>query len=327
VLHQPNDKLFKAVFGIPENARAFFLEQLGLPGRFCWDALEVVPSSFIDPRFASSEADLLYRVPKEKGPCLYILLEHQSSEDPRMAYRLLLYIAAIWRREENGELPPVLPCVLAQNRVLWKNPARLRVALPDWMEEKFRRLQPELEYLRVELAGIAYWELRGTAEGVLALRALKADPVGELLSDPVWDLSLLQSISPDALERFMRYIFDRNVSERVFLARLEVLKKEDAKLHYTLMTLAQQLEARGERRGRMEGRMEGREEGREEGVLNSRREAVLHAVRIRFGRVPKGLAGQLEQIHSVEMLDALLAAVIRARSERGFLKALDTEER
>ena len=121
----------------------------------------------------------------------------------------------------------------------------------------------------------------------------------------------------------MRYIFDRNVSERDFLARLEVLKKEDAKLHHTLMTLAQQLEARGERRGRREGRIEGREEG----VLNSRREAVLHAVNIRFGRVPKDLAGQLDQIDSVETLDALLAAAIRARSERDFLRALDPGER
>ncbi len=135
-MHQPNDKLFKAVFGILENARAFFREQLGLTGQFCWDELEMVPSSFIDPRFASSEADLLYRVPTEQGPGLYILLEHQSSEDSRMAYRLLLYIAAIWRREENGELPPVLPCVLTQNRVPWKRPARLGVGLPDWMEEK-----------------------------------------------------------------------------------------------------------------------------------------------------------------------------------------------
>ena len=58
-IHHPNDKLLKATFSVPENARGFFRNHLpqNLAKIIDWDSLTLEPSTFIDPQFASSESD------------------------------------------------------------------------------------------------------------------------------------------------------------------------------------------------------------------------------------------------------------------------------
>ena len=87
-IHQPNDKFLMATFSIPENAHGLFRHHL--PGKLAavitWESLKVESPSFIDPRFATSESDLLFRIRiGQSHAYLYLLLEHQSREDPRMA--------------------------------------------------------------------------------------------------------------------------------------------------------------------------------------------------------------------------------------------------
>ena len=123
-LHQPNDKLLKATFSVPENARAFFKNHLPpeLAVALDWSSLSLEPGSFIDPQFTNSESDLLFHIRLEQSEAfLYLLFEHQSSEDPRMALRLLSYILRIWERFAQNHAPPaklpaILPVVLAQGK-------------------------------------------------------------------------------------------------------------------------------------------------------------------------------------------------------------------
>ena len=98
-IHHPNDKLLKATFSNPDNARAFFQNHLpsGLSCAFDWDSLRLESSTFVDPHFAALESDLLFSLKlQDSNAFLYLLFEHQSSEDPRMALRLLSYILRIW---------------------------------------------------------------------------------------------------------------------------------------------------------------------------------------------------------------------------------------
>ena len=213
-IHQPSYKLLKATFSSPENARAFFANHLppNLAAALTWSSLELEPCSFIDPQFASSESDLLFRINlQENDAFLYLLFEHQSSEDPRMALRLLSYILRIWERfvknaAPSAKLPPVLPVVLAQSKRPWKTSQRLAdlIDIPPGLEEVLRPWQPALLYHFLELVRIPYEALAGTPEGILTLRALKAEPMNELLGDALWDEPLLFCIPEDALERLLR---------------------------------------------------------------------------------------------------------------------------
>jgi predicted transposase/invertase (TIGR01784 family) len=86
-IHHPNDKLLKATFSNPDNARDFF--QNYLPTQIShaadWNSLRLESSTFVDPHFAASESDLLFSLKlAQPDAFLYLLFEHQSSEDPRM---------------------------------------------------------------------------------------------------------------------------------------------------------------------------------------------------------------------------------------------------
>ncbi len=122
-----------------------------------------------------------------------------------MALRLLSYILRIWQRfvknaSPSAKLPAVLPVVLAQGRRPWRTSTRLAdlIDIPSGLEELLRPWQPSLAYHLLELLRIRYEAIEGTPERILTLRALKAEPVNELLGDPLWDESLLFSISEDA---------------------------------------------------------------------------------------------------------------------------------
>lgn len=313
-IHQPNDKLLKATFSVPGNARAFFENHLPseVAKALDWNSLSLEPCSFIDPRFASSESDLLFHIRLQQSDAfLYLLFEHQSSEDPRMALRLLSYMLRIWERFAQNHAPPakppaILPILLAQGKRPWKTSPRLEdlIDLPPEVAHILRPWQPTLSYHLLELVRIPYDKILGTPEGILTLRALKAAPVEELLGDALWDEALLFSISEGALERILRYIL--NSEDNVTLLKERIGKIRTKPLQAKTMTLADQL------------RQEGKLEGKLEGQLRAFRTAVLRALEIRHGACPEGIREAIEANHDARQLEALLESAIRSDSIEAF---------
>ena len=313
-IHQPNDKLLKATFSSPENARAFFQNHLPpeLAAALDWNSLALEPCSFIDPQFASSESDLLFHITLQKSDAfLYLLFEHQSSEDPRMALRLLSYILRIWDRFAQNhpppaQLPAILPIVLAQGKRPWKTSTRLEdiIELPPSVAHILRPWQPTLAYHLLELIRIPYEAIAGTPEGILTLRALKAEPVDELLGDAVWDEALLFSISESALERILRYILNADVSIPKLKKRLGKIQTKP--LQSKTMTLADRL----------------RQEGKLEGQMRAFRTSVLRALEIRHGSYPEGIREAIEAIDNLHRIEALLESAIRSDSLEEFARKL-----
>ena len=321
-IHQPNDKLLKATFSVPENARAFFENHLPkeLAAALDWTSLALEPCSFIDPQLTSSESDLLFHITLHQSDAfLYLLFEHQSSEDPRMALRLLSYILRIWERFAQNHPPPaklpaIIPIVLAQGKRPWKTSTRLEdlIDLPPSVAQILRPWQPTLAYHLLELVRIPYDAFAGTPEGILTLRALKAAPMNELLEDVIWDESLLFSISESALERILRYILNAEVNVTHLKERLGKIQAKP--LQSKSMTLADQL--------REEGKLEGKQEGLSEGQLRAFRTAVLRALEIRHGACPDGIREALEATVDPARLEALHENAIRSDSLETFAQNL-----
>ena len=321
-IHHPNDKLLKATFSNTDNARAFFEKHL--PPRLCdtvdWSSLSLEPSTFVDPQFAASESDLLFSLKLHGSDAfLYLLFEHQSSEDPRMALRLLSYILRIWERFAAAhpapvKLPAILPIVLAQGRKPWKSAPRLEALLdlPVEIADIIRPWQPSLQYHLLELVRIPYERLGGTPEGILTLRALKAEPVDELLSDVIWDESLLFAISESALERMLRYILNADSNVSLFRERIRRIRSKP--LQAKSMTIADQL--------KQEGRQEGRQEGMSQGEIRAFRIAVIRALEIRHGACPEGIREALETVQDTGRLEQLHEGAVRSESIESFARML-----
>jgi predicted transposase YdaD len=126
-----HDPTFKHLFGEPEHAAA--LVRHSLPGRIV-DRLDLStmtrePASFVDDQLSERYSDLLFSVASRHGTVfVYLLIEHQSSNDPDMPLRLLEYMVRIWvdqRKRDPGPLSPIIPLLICHQPGGWTAPRRL----------------------------------------------------------------------------------------------------------------------------------------------------------------------------------------------------------
>jgi predicted transposase YdaD len=56
-----------------------------------------VPGSFVDEALRWRHSEVLFTAPLDgHDALLYVLIEHQSSDDPLMVFRMLRYVTRIW---------------------------------------------------------------------------------------------------------------------------------------------------------------------------------------------------------------------------------------
>jgi len=104
-----------------------------------------------------------------------LLLEFQSTPDPWMALRMLVYTGLLWQhlvREQRllpgGRLPPIVPIVLYNGDPRWRAPVGLRglIGLPEG--SPLWRFQPALRYHLIDEGAFGPGELEGR-DGLPAL--------------------------------------------------------------------------------------------------------------------------------------------------------------
>ena len=113
--HTPHDAIFRQMLTLKEVARDFL--QLYLPAQFLricdLGTLQLACGSFIEEDLRASYSDILYSLQTQHGAgYIYALIEHQSSPDKLMAFRLIRYaLAAMQRHLDAGHdtLPLVVP--------------------------------------------------------------------------------------------------------------------------------------------------------------------------------------------------------------------------
>ena len=325
-LHHPNDRLFKSIFSTPANAAAFLRHHLprGLGERIRPGSVSLENASFLDPSLSNLHSDLLLRVPFAASDAfLIVLLEHQSSTDHRMPLRLLGYIHRVLERFAKErfaslKLPPVFPLLISQADKPWSGPTQLHelINIPRGLESLLRPFQPQLQIHVLDLFTTSYAEFGGSPEGVLALRALKAKPVGALLSDDVWDASVLEHVSPDALTSFLLYTLDAVDDANAVIQRTKMFRSEA--MHTASMSAAQKLIE--------QGRTEGISQGKSEGISEGIRTSLNRILDVRFGTLPEHLQLEINAVASEDRLMELLAEGVHCATLEDFQAHLKSPE-
>ena len=90
-INKKHDKLFKELLSDKKEAVKFINHYLHL--NLLDDEIEKYEKEFRTEEFRNIEADVVYKV---KNKNVFILIEHQSSLDLKMAYRILRYKNAIY---------------------------------------------------------------------------------------------------------------------------------------------------------------------------------------------------------------------------------------
>ena len=274
-MHQPHDKLFKLALGDRSTAISMF--RTFLPGKFTrhldWCTAALQPGSYVDQEFKATQSDILYHV-KSRGSeaLLYILFEHQTTEDPWLALRLLGYKVRIWNDYRKAQptargLPVVIPLVLAQTQRGWTSSTRFASLFPAGQSgpSDYAECIPDFAFQVIQLATLPFNQIVGTPLGVAVLRVMKAARMNALLSDEVWDIAVLENLTLEEYEVIVRYILSADLDREAVKSRVAMLSSE--RLRTKAMSVADQLKQEGKREGREEGKQEGEIKGRKIGVL------------------------------------------------------------
>ena len=263
----PHDALFKAVLGKPEHARGALrtVVPAAVAEALDWQTLANCPGSFIDPVLTGRHADSLFSVAWRGGgeALVYVLFEHQSTSDDRMAFRCLRYLVRIWERwladhPRSVKLPIIVPVVLYHGAEPWSAPLAFDALLdiPDAVRPALAPHLVRFSYLMDDLSEIPDDQLRSRAMTALARLVQACFKHARTRADLLEILGGWAEVVRDviraphgleALALVMRYILlvNDHVEPEELQAFLDRVAGPDAK--DTIMTAGENLIQQGER--------------------------------------------------------------------------------
>jgi len=222
-----------------------------------WSTLKLLEGSFVDEHLRESEADVLYEVQHVSGEAsvwVYILLEHQSTPDRWMRFRLLKYCCRIWDlsfREypDQRELPAIVPLVFYQGERRWSYSSEFA----DLFAESVRDWPgvPRFSHGLIDQSGLQPDEVQGELKTQLMQLVMLAayHPALAWMEQVARLLGSLSSLAPSGginyVRIFVLYILATQEPETAQSFR-DVLRQHAPEVGEDLMTYAQELLKEGE---------------------------------------------------------------------------------
>ena len=243
------------------------------------------PTHFVDADLRGSEADLLYEIEHVSGEAslwVYVLLEHQSTPDRWMRFRLLKYCCRIWEQSfrdhpEQRDLRVIVPLVFYQGERSWS----YSTEFADLFAESMRDWPgvPRFSHGLIDQSGMQPAEVQGEVKArVMQLLLLAASHPALAWMERVAELWASLSSPPPSgginyVRLFVLYILATQEPAATQSFR-EVLRQYAPESGDDLMTYAQELLAEGREEGREEGRVEGEIRAQVKMIENLLREGV-----------------------------------------------------
>jgi predicted transposase YdaD len=258
-IHHPHDMMVRAVLSDLAEATSFLQRHLPqeVSQALSWSTLKLLEGSFVDEHLRESEADVLYEVQHVSGEAsvwVYILLEHQSTPDRWMRFRLLKYCCRIWDlsfREypDQRELPAIVPLVFYQGERRWSYSSEFA----DLFAESVRDWPgvPRFSHGLIDQSGLQPDEVQGELKTQLMQLVMLAayHPALAWMEQVARLLGSLSSLAPSGginyVRIFVLYILATQEPETAQSFR-DVLRQHAPEVGEDLMTYAQELLKEGE---------------------------------------------------------------------------------
>ena len=278
--------------------------------------------SFISDALRERESDVLLRVPFQETPdneelLIYILIEHQSTVDPTMGFRLLSYMMEIWQEQwrawqsepvSKRRLDPILPIVFYTGDRQWTSPLSLTAIME--VPEVLARFVPTFDtlFLGVKTADRETLTKSGHPLGwllsVLQKESAEKSAINEALVEAVSELGRLDEAQVSQVRQALLYFIQlilhrRSAGEREELIELVKRYSQDKSEVVTMAQTAAELLI---------------EQGKAEGIVEGKQASILQLLRLRFQNVPETLTDQITAIDSLSHLDTLLEQAMTAQN-------------
>lgn len=268
----PHDAIFKTFLSRVETARD--LIQLHLPPdllRLCHlNTLQLESGSFLEEDLRPYYSDMLYSLKTTSGEgYIHVLIEHQSSADKHMAFRLMRYaVAAMKRHLDAGHeaLPLVIPILFYQGR---RSPYPWTMNwLDGFNDPQLARQVYSRDFTLVDITIIPDEDImqhRSMAALTLIQKHIRQRDLAQLL-DKLASLLIMEHISEPQVVALVNYILQTSETKNATLF-LRKLAQRVPRHGDKLMTMAEQLENIG--------LMKGIEQGIEQGKITGEHQARL----------------------------------------------------
>ncbi|PAV01332.1 ISNCY family transposase [Arsenophonus sp. ENCA] len=272
----PHDSVFKQFLSEKETAQDFF--DIWLPDEIkalCdLDSLKLESGSFIDSEMKNYQSDILYSVNTQQGKgYVYLLIEHQSTPDKLMAWRLMRYsMAAMQKHLEAGhkELPLVFPILFYCGE---ESPHPYST---DWLDCFSGRDIAEKIYTKpfklVDVTTLDDGEImkhKRMALLTLIQKHIRRRDMTELMNEIVTLLSYNYYTDNQVITLFNYLIQEGNAQKPMEF--ITEIAKQSEKHEGALMTIAQAL--------RQEGKLEGYQLGKNDGIQEGEKQASMKIAR------------------------------------------------
>ena len=268
----PHDATFKQFLTNPDTARDFMQLHLPVELRELCDltTLKLESGSFIEEDLRAYFSDVLYSVKTRVGEgYIHVLIEHQSSADKHMAFRLMRYAIAAMQKHLDAKhktLPLVIPILFYAG-----SPSPYPYSTnwldgfdrPDVAERLYSNPFPLVDVTVIPDDEIM--EHRSMAALTLLQKHIRQRDLAELM-DRLVTLLLAGYMTRQQTISLVNYMVEAGdaLDVEAFVRELayRVPQHEEE-----LMTIAQRLEQKGIEKGMELGKQCGREEGEREAVL------------------------------------------------------------
>ena len=304
-INKKHDKLFKEILSDKREAIKFMNYYLNLS--LVEDEIEKYEKEFRTGKFNNIEADIVYKI-KDKN--VFILIEHQSSVDLKMAYRVKCYKNAIVEeainkkklKEKNYKIPKVIAIVLYTGRREWQN-----LLISDIEEKIEEYIEPENEYTLVDSNKFSKEELLEdtlmTSKAMLIEKSKNTEELYQNIEDVIKNQKEKHALNNIQLEKLVQYELAETKDEKIikdFIEKIRNAKGEDE-----IMTNASRIinnEMRKQRKaGIEEGKAEGRAIGRIVGIKENQEKVIrrLKLMNLSTQQIAKAVELEIKEVEKI----------------------------
>jgi hypothetical protein len=307
----PHDSVFSRILGVPENMASQLRAVLppGVATRLDLGRLARVPGSFVDEALKWRHSDLLFTAPLDgRDAFVYLLTEHQSSDGPVMAYRMLRYVTRIWdqylrEHKQARRLPAVIPVVIYHGRSRWASPVQLLdlIDLDPTSKQEMETWLPRFRFLLDDLVRIDPGQLRErelTPQALVTLLLLKTAAGNRRLTADLrpWTDQLHAFLDqPGGGEAFIAVLtYIERVSETPISELHDLAASLGPNAEEAYMTTAEMLRAEGEAR------------------------ALVRILTVKFGTLPEDVSEKVREASSQQVQEWTTRAVTAEKLDEVF---------
>ncbi len=280
----PHDGLFKAFLTTADTAKDMLEIHLPTHLKALCDlsTLKLESGSFLEDDLRPYYSDVLYSMKTECGDgYIYALIEHQSSPDEHMAFRMFRYaIAAMQKHLDAGnkDLPLVVPLLFYHGKTS-PYPYSMNwldcFTKPEMAKALYNNDFPLVDVTVMDDSEIMQHKRIALLE--LVQKHIYQKDINDILESLA--ILLLNDYHTDSQVRtLIEYLVTVGETQNVNTL-LEELAHQVPKHEGTLMTIAEQLIQQGEQKGLQQGLQQGRQEGEQKGRQEGRQDTLKEMAR------------------------------------------------